>query len=140
VALVNTNGVFVLPPALAYDSLQPELMGLSAGGNFTTKALPEITLSNDSCLPWKERKLVWDELPGYIARPLDAQSPPPTKPILTGMDTDEVPVLVPNKFSISPIVYVGIGLGVTFLITIIGVIGFLLHRKFSTDYRPVVIT
>jgi len=58
-ALVNTEGEFVLPPAHAWDSLQPELMGLSAGGVFTTKAMPAVSFDPSSveCLPWVSREL-----------------------------------------------------------------------------------
>lgn len=41
VAVVASEGTFVLPPAKAYDPTQPELMGLSAGGKFTSASLPQ---------------------------------------------------------------------------------------------------
>jgi len=60
IALVNTEGVFALPPAHAYDSLQPELMGLSAGGTFTSNAmsnLPPPYSATAPCLVWTDRLL-----------------------------------------------------------------------------------
>jgi len=86
-ALVNTEGQFVNPPALAYDEHQPELMGLSAGGNFTTKTLPDLLpelFAVSDCLPWKDRALSWDDMPGYVVRPTDPDSniePPPNNPL-----------------------------------------------------------
>lgn len=48
VAIVNAEGEFVLPPALAYDGFQPELMGLSAGGRFTTRDMADRRLIEET--------------------------------------------------------------------------------------------
>jgi len=53
-ALVSTLGQFVLPPTLVSDALQPEVMGLSAGGVFITKTMPSnVILPPAKCLPFK---------------------------------------------------------------------------------------
>lgn len=58
-ALVNNEGEFVVPPAYAWDGIQPELMGLSAGGVFTTKAMsmgtPTVDPALSACLSWEAR-------------------------------------------------------------------------------------
>jgi len=55
VAIANVGGIFALPPTLAYDARQPELMGLSAAGTFTTKSI-DVTMNNtqqnDNCLTY----------------------------------------------------------------------------------------
>jgi len=64
-ALVNTDGEFVLPPAKAFDTFQPELMGLSAGGKFVTKSLTQSDAAS-WCLKWEHRELQMDALPAYL--------------------------------------------------------------------------
>jgi len=65
-ALVNVEGEFVLPPAHAFDAAQPELMGLSAGGSFTTRILPAAIASSPFCLVWQHRALVPSALPVFL--------------------------------------------------------------------------
>jgi len=57
-SLVSTPGKFVLPPTLAYDVFQPELMGSAIGGNFSTPAYEETSIVKDgTCLPWVNRQI-----------------------------------------------------------------------------------
>jgi len=55
-SIVNTEGLFVLPPTLVYDAFQPEVMGLAAGGIFTTTnytaPTSSGTYSTANCIPW----------------------------------------------------------------------------------------
>jgi len=64
IALVNSNGQFVVGPAIAYDKTQPEVMGLSAGFNFTTKIITGGIVGNDAtCFHLIERQLDPKSLP-----------------------------------------------------------------------------
>jgi len=68
-SLVNTPGLFILPPAQAYDVFQPELMGSSEGGLFSTPAYPIspiVTEKGEICLPWVKRETPIDLLPPYL--------------------------------------------------------------------------
>jgi len=52
-AVITTEGEFVFPPALARDVRQPELMGLSSAGVFTTKTISDNSVSiSIECLPF----------------------------------------------------------------------------------------
>jgi hypothetical protein len=62
VALVNSQGEWVLPPAIVFDAFQPEVMGLSAGGSFSTASMPTVTFEQVGCLKWSNRKLHADAL------------------------------------------------------------------------------
>jgi len=80
-ALVNTEGEFVLPPAQAYDAMQPEVMGLSAGGVFTTfSEMPNITVTptTNVCLYWQARATQRQSLSVLTPRDLftDTDMPP----------------------------------------------------------------
>lgn len=67
-AMVASDGEFTVPPSHAYDAFQPELMGLSAAATFVTARVPTLAHEQVSgpCLPWRNRQLVWEELPGFI--------------------------------------------------------------------------
>jgi len=57
-SLVNTPGLFILPPTIAYDVFQPELMGSTSGGIFTTTGYQTSTIINlGTCLPWERTPL-----------------------------------------------------------------------------------
>jgi len=51
-AVVATEGEFVFPPAQARDIQQPEVMGLSDGGVFTTKKIFDMPSVPPQCLPF----------------------------------------------------------------------------------------
>jgi len=77
-AIVNTNGSFVLPPTLVYDAFQPEIMGLSAAGIFTTKVMNGKIINDEEsseCLLWKHRKLVRSGLPSTKMRDKEIATP-----------------------------------------------------------------
>jgi len=57
-ALVNSEGEFVVGPAIAYDKAQPELMGLSAGSVFTTKTITGASSGFDNtCFKLSKRQV-----------------------------------------------------------------------------------
>jgi len=58
-SLVSTPGKFVLPPTLAYDVFQPELMGSAPGGTFSTPGyeVSPIIENGGVCLPWVDRRI-----------------------------------------------------------------------------------
>eukprot|EP01123_Difflugia_compressa_P012111 TRINITY_DN5072_c0_g1_i1.p1 TRINITY_DN5072_c0_g1~~TRINITY_DN5072_c0_g1_i1.p1 ORF type:complete len:1026 (-),score=194.89 TRINITY_DN5072_c0_g1_i1:48-3089(-) len=68
-SLVNTEGNFVLPPTLAYDANQPELMGLAEAGTFNTTDFEKPPCYNDTtnCLPFKGRVLSKNDLDVYVS-------------------------------------------------------------------------
>jgi len=69
VATVASEGYFTLPPTKVYDANQPELMGLSAGGMFTTKSFSStnlINIDNSFCIPWKNRMIDISNIPDWM--------------------------------------------------------------------------
>jgi len=57
VAIANVAGEFSLPPTKAYDTRQPEVMGLSASGSFKTKTIINIPNDNPSFEKQVDNKL-----------------------------------------------------------------------------------
>jgi len=76
-SLVNTPGSFIVPPTIAYDSFQPELMGSSAASTFSTTGYdtskPVQALPDSICLPWENRQIPIDQLDPYLGIPPAAQ-------------------------------------------------------------------
>jgi len=64
-ALVNSDGEFVVGPAIAYDKAQPEVMGLSAGFTFITKFINATATSpsTGTCFTLTDRALDLTSLP-----------------------------------------------------------------------------
>jgi len=108
-SLVNTPGSFIVPPTIAFDSFQPELMGSSAASTFTTPGYDTSksvqALPNSICLPWVDRQIS-DQIP-------------PASEINIGMSKDHS---------------MAIGLGVGIGLLVLGVAtatAIVLYKKFS---------
>jgi len=111
-ALVNTEGVFVLPPSHAYDAIQPELMGLSAGGVFTTYTeLPNITVTptTNVCLYWQARDTQRQSLILTLGDVFTDLSPPASTPSNTAW-------WIPLVVVLSVLAAAGITVGVVFAV------------------------
>eukprot|EP01125_Pyxidicula_operculata_P000304 TRINITY_DN10363_c0_g1_i1.p1 TRINITY_DN10363_c0_g1~~TRINITY_DN10363_c0_g1_i1.p1 ORF type:complete len:2120 (-),score=451.00 TRINITY_DN10363_c0_g1_i1:124-6228(-) len=116
VSLVNTKGEFVLPPALAYDSFQPEVMGLSAGGKFGIKDWKDnLNLNSTYCLQWENRKLVDGSIPGLVTTPS------------TGASLLDVETNYGDDLTLA--LGIGLAAGVVFLFAVGGGVGYLLWKK-----------
>jgi len=66
-SVVSTPGKFLLPPTMAYDVYQPEIMGLSEGGIFTSgNYQPDSNYGGGTCLPWNDRTVSPEDLAAYL--------------------------------------------------------------------------
>jgi len=93
-ALVNSEGEFVVGPAIAYDKAQPELMGLSAGSVFTTKTIVGASAGLDAtCFSLKQRVLDSNSVPGIFGFNNIVTPPPP-------VNTADTPFLYQSFFLI----------------------------------------
>jgi len=103
-SLVSTSGKFVLPPTLAYDVFQPELMGTSAGGTFSTPGYSTSPIVDmGACLPWVDR------------RPIVKY---PTADDVTSSSTDSNN----NNGSLSVGLGVGLGIGIPAIIAVASIV------------------
>jgi len=110
-SLVNTPGEFVLPPTLAYDLFQPEVMGLSPGGKFSTIGYQSSPIINGgTCLPWDNREIDYNKLKDYLGQG--------SEPVLS---IDFVP------FSIAPFVAIGVIGGIIVLAIVGGVLYYFVY-------------
>jgi hypothetical protein len=127
-SIVNTQGSFVLSPALAFDEFQPELMGLSEAGNFSTVdyVLTPISNENSTCLPWINRTLTPEELQKYLNNYGLVNNSPDDPAIVDGFkaDTDASPNI--NK----PLALgLGLGIGIPVIILAIGSVIYFARSK-----------
>jgi len=118
-SLVSTSGLFVLPPTMAYDVFQPELMGTSAGGTFSTPAYLSLPIVDMGiCLPWIDRNTPIDQLSPYLGG---------TPSAITGGSLS-------NGLSVG--LGVGLGIGIPVLVASVGVASFLIYNKYVFFGKP----
>jgi hypothetical protein len=107
-SIVNTQGSFVLSPTLAYDVFQPEVMGLSEAGNFSTTGyvVTGVSNQNSSCLPWAAtRTITPEDLEEYLNNNNNDNSPVPALADPNTADSH-------SSHGINKTVALGIGLGI----------------------------
>jgi len=116
-SLVNTAGSFIVPPTIAFDYFQPELMGSSAASTFSTTGYDTSktaqVLPNSICLPWENREIPIDQLDPYLGKPTPAQ---------------EINSGASNNHSLA----IGLGVGISLLVLgVATAIAFVVHKKFG---------
>jgi len=125
-SLVSTSGIFVLPPTIAYDLLQPEIMGSTAGGTFSTPAYVNGSIVDMGvCLPWVDRSVPSDLLPPFLTN---------STSILSGS--------APSSTSLSIGLGVGLGIGIPALIAVSALLyyKFIYHTVVDPSVQPTVVT
>jgi hypothetical protein len=131
-SIVNTQGNFVLSPTLAYDVFQPEVMGLSEAGNFSTTgySVSGLSLSNknsSNCLPWPANRTVSpSDLQKYFNNNgLDTNNPTPA--LVDGFKASDGDS--PPRVNRSVALGLGLGIGLPCVIFSVGTLIYFIFAK-----------